>query len=391
MGLFNGWLTSTTPHWAVSRYDVMVVGAGIIGLAHAYEWAKAGKRVLVCERSPQAVGASVRNFGMVWTIGQPPGELREIAVESNRIWREVLAASGLWNNPAGCLTLAYHADEWAVLEEFHQKGAAHGYQTELLTPSEVARHSPVVRTEGLIGALYSPQEIAVDPREVIAGLPPYLAKVHGVEFRWSTLVTRHGGQFFAAGEPVEADRVEICTGDDYESLYPELFKDSGLNRCKLQMLRAEPAESSWRIGPHLCAGLTLAHYANFRICDSLVAVKDRFQREMPEYVEHGIHLLVSQNGHGTVTIGDTHEYGLAQTPFLRDDLELLVLAYLNTFLDVGQLDITERWHGIYSTYSGGPFFEQFPDPGVHVLTGVGGSGMTMGFGYGARSVRHAGQ
>lgn len=364
----------------------MVVGAGIVGLAHAYLWAREGKRVVVCERNPRAVGASIRNFGMVWTIGQPPGELRDIAVESNRIWREILPSSGLWHHCGGSLTLAYHEDECAVLEEFHQKGAGLGYETELLGPEEVKRLSPVVREENLVCGLFSEQEISVDPREVVAGLPGYLSQTFGVEFRWSTLVTEHGGVFHVAGQPIEADRVEICNGDDFESLFPELFKDAGLNRCKLQMLRAQPAEENWRIGPHLCAGLTLAHYANFRICDTLDAVKERFRRELPEYVENGIHLLVSQNGQGTVTIGDTHEYGLAPTPFLRDDLDLLVLAYLNTFLDVDQLDITERWFGVYPTYSGGPFFECFPAESVHVLTGVGGAGMTMSFGYAARTI-----
>ena len=369
---------------------MLVVGAGIVGLAHAYQWAKEGKKVLVCERNPRAVGASVRNFGMVWTIGQPPGQMREIAVESNRIWREVLAECGLWNNPAGCLTLAYHEDEWDVLKEFHEKGPEFGYETELASPERVQQLSPVVRQEGLIGALYSAQEIAVDPREVVAGLPGYLGSAFGVEFRWSTLVTRDGNGFLAAGEPVEADRVEVCNGDDFETLFPSLFRDAGLNRCKLQMLRAEPSEPGWRIGPHLCAGLTLAHYANFRICDSLAKVKERFQREMPEYVEHGIHLLVSQNGQGTVTIGDTHEYGLAPTPFMRDDLDLLVLAYLNTFLDVEGLDVTERWYGVYPTYAHGPFFESFPVPGVHILTGVGGAGMTLAFGLAARTLSLAG-
>src|SRR5258708_14735555 len=95
------------------RFDDAVVGAGIIGLAHAYHLAKAGRRVVVVERSPRAQGASVRNFGMIWPIGQPDGERRCVALRSRAIWLEVLREAGLRHSPCGSLHLAYHDDEEA--------------------------------------------------------------------------------------------------------------------------------------------------------------------------------------------------------------------------------------------------------------------------------------
>src|SRR5438552_1669510 len=100
------------------QFDDAVVGAGILGLAHAYHLAKRGRRVVVFERSSKACGASVRNFGMLWPIGQPRGDARGLALRSLEIWLDVLNASGLWHERTGCLHLAYHDDEARVLSEF---------------------------------------------------------------------------------------------------------------------------------------------------------------------------------------------------------------------------------------------------------------------------------
>src|SRR5437870_824187 len=100
------------------RFTDAIVGAGIVGLAHAYHLARRGRRVVVMERGERASGASVRNFGMLWPIGQPPGEMHRLALRSREIWRAVLADAGLWHEETGSLHLAYRADEEAVLKEF---------------------------------------------------------------------------------------------------------------------------------------------------------------------------------------------------------------------------------------------------------------------------------
>lgn len=49
--------------------DLAVVGAGIVGLAHALAATRAGLSVVVIDREARANGASIRNFGFVAVTG----------------------------------------------------------------------------------------------------------------------------------------------------------------------------------------------------------------------------------------------------------------------------------------------------------------------------------
>jgi D-hydroxyproline dehydrogenase subunit beta len=171
---------------------------GIVGLAHALAAAKRGLKVAVFERNPDAVGASIRNFGMIWPIGQPAGILLDRALKSRQIWTEVAAAAGIAIDPCGSLHLAYRSDEMAVLQEFFDTRSADD-TIRLLSASEVADKRSVVVMNGLLGALWSATEMTVDPREAIRQLPVYLTSAYGVEFHFSQVVTEIAYPHFKAG------------------------------------------------------------------------------------------------------------------------------------------------------------------------------------------------
>lgn len=367
--------------------DFAVVGAGILGLAHAAQLARAGKRVVVFERHGKARGASVRNFGMIWPIGQAPGLAHETALRSREIWLATLEEAGLPYSPCGSLHAVYRDDERDVAREFAELGAARGYDCVWLEPEEAARRSPVEK-RGLLGGLFSAGETIVDPWVIIESLPAYLEERFGVQFRFGQAVREVSVPWVDSGlERWQVEGVIVCGGDDFETLYPECFGGSGITRVKLQMMRTAPQPPGWTLGPALAAGLTLRFYPSFRICPSLEKLRRRIAAEMPEYDRWGIHVMASQTQAGEVTIGDSHEYGLDVDPFDKTEIDELVLRYLRSFLPLPVPVIAQRWNGIYAKHPDLPWFCAMPAAGVRVVTAPGGAGMTLSFGIAERTVR----
>jgi FAD dependent oxidoreductase TIGR03364 len=379
--------------------DVAIIGSGIIGLAHAYAAVRAGRSVVVFEKKPQATGASVRNFGMVWPIGQPHGEMLQLALRSRELWLEILTEAKLPFRNTGSLHLTYAQDEAEVAEEFAAAAPDLGYRCQWLSPAATLAKSDAILSNShlgtLRGALFSDTELTVDPRQILAELPAFLTARYGVQFRFSqqvNAVTPHSTHCVVETplERWQAQTVFVCSGEDFETLYPAHFAASGLTRCKLQMLRTAPQPGDWQLGPSLAAGLTLRFYEAFKLCKSLPALARRIATETPEFDRWFIHALVSQTADGALTLGDSHQYGLHVDPFNHEDVDDLILDYTYGFLKAPDLRIAERWHGVYAKHPTKPLVAMSPEPNVHIVASPGGSGMTLSFGVGERSIREAG-
>jgi FAD dependent oxidoreductase TIGR03364 len=367
----------------MQQKTAIVIGAGIVGLATARALAEKGFAVKVFERNPKASGASVRNFGMVWPIGQPAGTLYNRAMRSREIWKQVAEGSGIWHEETGSLHLAYNAEEWQVLLELYGIFKTEGRNVLLLDKYQVTMQYDYVNTNNLQGGLYSADEMLVDPREAIAAIPAYLESKYEVEFYWSSCITYISERTVYIGQEdsYEADIVILCSGADFETLYPEEFAQLPITKCKLQMQRSAPLANGDRIKTAICAGLSLLHYASFKAAKSLPALQQKMQAQMRDHLHLGIHVMAAQNGKGEITIGDSHEYGLHHDPFDSVAVNQMILDYLNSFLRIDPASIIETWHGIYPKLTNGDT-EIFisPEEGVYILNGVGGAGMTLSFG-----------
>lgn len=363
----------------LERVDVAVIGGGIVGLAHAWAAARRNLRVAVFERSPRAEGATVRNFGMVWPVGQPGGELSAVACKSRELWLELASAGVLEVESCGSIHVAHHADELAVLEEFAATGP---FDVHLLSPTEVLQRSPFVNATGLLGGLWSPTELRVDPRTAADRIRGWLQEVHHVNMAFGTPVVAadEGVVRTAAGQQVQAERIIICSGSDLQTLHPKSFARSELQLCKLQMLRSVRQPLPTINQPHLASGLTLRHYTSFADCPSLTTLRQRIAKQSPELDRYGIHVMASIFPNGEVVLGDSHEYGSQITPFDKSEIDDLILGECRKVFALSDWTIRERWHGIYAKHPRKPVFQTRTKTGVEIFVGTGGAGMTMAFG-----------
>jgi FAD dependent oxidoreductase TIGR03364 len=363
--------------------SAIVVGAGIVGLATARALAEKGYAVKVIEKSQFALGASVRNFGMLWPVGQPDGNLYNRSVRTKEIWVDYLETAKIPYNACGSLHLAYSTEEMNVVEDIAQFFQSKNRPVSVINKETVLSHYNGINENGLLGALRSEDEIIIDPREGIKHLPAYLTQKYGVTFIWGTAitaVTSHAA--FAGKTKYEADIVCVCSGQDFETLYPDQFKAQPIIKTKLQMMRFKHQDPNFKIGASVCGGLSLLHYKSFTASSALTKLRLKIEEEIPEYLKYGIHVMVSQNNNGELTVGDSHEYALDFEPFDKIEINEMILSYLKKFMHIDQWMMTQSWNGIYPIMTNGAA-ELFlnPEPGVYILNGIGGHGMTMSFGF----------
>lgn len=361
--------------------DVCVVGAGIVGLAHAFEARRLGLEVAVLERDSRAVGASVRNFGHGFISAMPDGEALDCALEARRRWLELGRQAGIEIVEAGSLVIARHDDELDVLAGVardERRGA------QLVTAEQVSRLAPLP-IDTVRGALHARLDIRVNPRQAVASLAALLEQDPGARVIWgSHLRAAEAGRVDAGPVTVRAPIVVICPGPAYDTLPAELRPARpGLTLCRLQMLRVT-TPGARRYGPALLTGLSLLRYPAFAAQPGIEAVRARIGAEHPDLVAAGIHLIVTQLPGGDLIIGDTHDYGDTPSPFGCDWLDRLVLAQARKLLGADCLDVRERWQGVYPYAPGDPFLVSHPAPGICVVEVVAGVGMTVALGLAPR-------
>lgn len=354
--------------------DLVVVGAGVVGLAHAVDAVSRGLSVRIIDRDAHAVGASVRNFGHIGVSIQT-GMASDVALAGRSRWLTLAQQAGFWAAETGSVVIARAEDELSVLKEF---SAARDGFAELLDAGQL-RDRIAVRGEGVIGGAWLPQDLRVDPLRAAPAVADWLSRQPGVEISWGTsLIAVISDGILTNRGTIRAERVVVCVGHDVDQVFPSIAAEAGVRRCRLHMLEVDSPHGAM-FSPAVLSGLSLLRYPAFSDCPSAHAVRTRVRGEHPELLEAEINLMFTQRPDGSLVIGDSHEYHPTVPPFAVESLDDLLLAQMSALLGASELRVRRRWQGIYAS-SEQDFLIAAPAPHVRVVSVTTGIGMTTALG-----------
>lgn len=354
--------------------DLIVVGAGIIGLATAYLAHNQGLSVQIIDAADRVAGSSVQNFGHACFTAQAD-IIQPVAEVSRRGWLHAAEQVGFWASASGTWVPARTEAEMQVLREFADHRGPE--QVRLVTAEEVAE---VLGNPDLnaLGGAHLPRDMRVDPREAAPAIAAWLA-TRGVDFRWNTRVTAvaDGVVNTTRGE-FRADRVIVCPGTELMQLFPTLAERFGVRTCELVMTLVERPE---RVRPEVAVltGTSLARYDGTAAMPGAGALRDELASTEPELVGCIANLMATGTGDG-LFLGDSHAYSLTPLPFMDAGVADLLLDRGAALFGIESPRVLQRWQGRYADSAQTNLVLEHPDDRTTVAVVTSGIGMTLSFG-----------
>ncbi|MEJ3652679.1 TIGR03364 family FAD-dependent oxidoreductase [Actinomycetes bacterium KLBMP 9759] len=356
--------------------DLVVVGAGVVGLAHAVEAVARGMSVTVVERDERPVGASVRNFGHGCLTAQV-GEAYTFGNRARGTWLRLAREAGFWAAETGTVAVARSAEEMGCLDELGELRGAD--EVVVLSAAQVAERVPVAAA-GLHGGAFLPRDIRLDPRAATPAIAAWLADQPGVRVLWSTpVVGVDTGVVHTPRGDIAGRDVVVCAGHDLDRLLPATAEGAGMRRCGLQMLQIR-APGGITVPPAVLTGSSLLRYPAFSATAGAAAVRERWAQERPDLLDAGVNHMLTQRPDGDLVIGDTHTYARTLDPLRSESLDELLLAETAALLGIDDLRVVHRWQGVYASAPDREFLRTTVAAGVRAVAVTSGIGMTTAFG-----------
>lgn len=248
------------------NWDIIIIGAGVVGAAIGHGIAKRGKRVLLLDGGDRDFRAARANFGLVWVQGKGANvpDYNIFTRRSSVLWPDFLlnlnesAKTKVdYSQPGGlnfCLSETDFTNRRALIERTHNQNAAQ--DAWMVERAELERMLPAIRLgPDVVGASYCDLDGHVNPLQLLVALHKSIISLGGeIIFRNPVSeVTPIAGGFSVNGpQCFEAERVVVAAGLDTPRLTAPLGLEMPLRSERGQILVMERME---QMLPYPASGL----------------------------------------------------------------------------------------------------------------------------------------
>ena len=171
-------------------YDVIIIGAGIIGAATARELAKYKLNILVLEKGADvSCGASKANSGIIHAgYDCVPNSLKaKFNMRGSSLYKQLVIDLDIPYRNNGSMVLAFNKEEVSALLRLKKQGEENGIQDlSVLNPRQILSIEPHINPL-VASALYAPSASIISPFEATIGFAES-AYANGVRFTFNTEV-----------------------------------------------------------------------------------------------------------------------------------------------------------------------------------------------------------
>ena len=234
--------------------NVIVVGAGIDGLATAWSLTKAGHQVSLVEQGkiPNPLAASGDHHRIIRRAYGTAAGYGRLITEAYEAWDELWADLGESHlDPRGFICISREPGDEA--EQYRDGLVAGNFPLELIEPDAAVQRWPFLEAGTFRYAFFSPEGGALHCRKIATGLAKWLgangANVYE-DSRVTAIDTDAGRVTLEGGETMQAERIVVTAGAWVLKLFPEL--DGQLKTYRTALAYVEPPadlKAAWDAAP----------------------------------------------------------------------------------------------------------------------------------------------
>lgn len=335
----------------MKSFDVLIVGAGIIGSACACECSQAGLRVGIVEGNIPAGGATGAAMGHVVVMDDSPSQLA-LTQYSRSLWRDLrsqLPATVEYENP-GTIWLAADEEEMEEVRHKQKNYLSADVNSIILDADTLASAEPQLRP-GLTGGLLVPDDAIISPAAAAQYFLTEATRRGAVLLRGHTAVSAAAGIVrLNDGSALNSERIAVATGAD-TTVVPWL--------------------SMQKRKGHLLLTDSYPNFLHHQLVE-LAYVKSAHQQ-----TQDSVAFNIQPRYHGQLLIGSSRQYGDESASINNAILDQMTKRAYSYMPALAQLSVLRTWTGFRAaTPDKLPLIGPTPDPTVFLAMGFEGLGIT---------------